>query len=111
MANTSKEKETRTPGGEEPKEGAIPNVGDPATTGTTAAGPAVTGESAPAPVEQAPALAPSAEVQRAAANLLQKLAASAPVERLENPLDIAPNGGRYLVGGNLVDANGQPVKE
>jgi hypothetical protein len=26
-------------------------------------------------------------------------------------LDYAPKGGRYLVNGNLVDANGDPVKD
>ena len=32
-------------------------------------------------------------------------------EAKANPRDVAPNGGKYLVGGVLVDANGQPVAE
>lgn len=29
----------------------------------------------------------------------------------ELPIDEAPPGGRYMVGGVLVDANGEPVKD
>jgi len=35
----------------------------------------------------------------------------APTAKPKGRLDYAPKGGRYLVNGNLVDANGDPVKD
>lgn len=32
-------------------------------------------------------------------------------EQKERKLDYAPHGGRYIVNGQLVDANGEPVRD
>ena len=40
-----------------------------------------------------------------------RLRAEASADAEANPRDFAPNGGRFMVGGRLVDSNGNPVPE